>query len=239
MPAYNKAWVWRGDRLWYDRWRQVLEIRPDFVQIVSWNDFGESHYVGPIFEPGIPQSANADARSYVEGYPHEAWLETLPFHIAAYKHAMHPDKPAPVVRKGEDRVVFWYRTARASKGATRATGNHSASLINTGAYQQHYLAPDMVEDRIFAIALLSKPGDISIAIGDYAASRESNLPAGISFASRPFDGQTGKVTVRSSSGCFGVGTSIYNEPADGVANFNAWVGCAKLTASTGDPKNAR
>ena len=23
LPAYNKAWVWRGDSLWFDRWQQV------------------------------------------------------------------------------------------------------------------------------------------------------------------------------------------------------------------------
>ena len=23
LPAYNKAWVWRGDSMWYDRWQQV------------------------------------------------------------------------------------------------------------------------------------------------------------------------------------------------------------------------
>ena len=23
LPAYGKAWVWRGDGLWWDRWQQV------------------------------------------------------------------------------------------------------------------------------------------------------------------------------------------------------------------------
>lgn len=27
-------WVWRGDDLWADRWAQVLEIQPEFVQCV-------------------------------------------------------------------------------------------------------------------------------------------------------------------------------------------------------------
>jgi len=27
-----KAWVWRGDDLWADRWAQVLEVQPEYVQ---------------------------------------------------------------------------------------------------------------------------------------------------------------------------------------------------------------
>jgi len=40
LPGYGKNWVWRGDDLWYDRWQQVLEISPEFVEIITWNDYG-------------------------------------------------------------------------------------------------------------------------------------------------------------------------------------------------------
>ena len=26
------TWVWRGDDLWADRWEQVMEVNPDFVE---------------------------------------------------------------------------------------------------------------------------------------------------------------------------------------------------------------
>ena len=39
VPAWNKNWLWRGDDLWYDRWSQVLQLQPEFVQIISWNDW--------------------------------------------------------------------------------------------------------------------------------------------------------------------------------------------------------
>ncbi len=41
MPGYNKDWMWSGNDLWHDRWLQVLYLQPEFVQIISWNDFGE------------------------------------------------------------------------------------------------------------------------------------------------------------------------------------------------------
>jgi hypothetical protein len=26
----------------------VWNVKPEFVQIISWNDYGESHYIGPL-----------------------------------------------------------------------------------------------------------------------------------------------------------------------------------------------
>lgn len=46
----DKNWLWRGDDLWYDRWQQVLYLAPEFVEIISWNDYGESHYIGLSYD---------------------------------------------------------------------------------------------------------------------------------------------------------------------------------------------
>jgi hypothetical protein len=43
LPNYNKNWVWRGDDLWYDRWQEIFSSKPEFVEIITWNDYGESH----------------------------------------------------------------------------------------------------------------------------------------------------------------------------------------------------
>lgn len=52
LPGYGKNWLWRGDDLWHDRWQEVLSVRPEFVEIISWNDYSESHYIGPLHEGG-------------------------------------------------------------------------------------------------------------------------------------------------------------------------------------------
>ena len=206
---------------------EALELKPQFIEIVTWNDYGESHYISPIREAGIPQSDGADARPYVEGYSHTGWMETLPYQIAAYKHAFNPSKyPAPKVNPGEDKMVYWYRASPASAGTTEATGNDCPSAINTGGYQTSHPIDQILEDEIFAIVLLSKPGSASIAVGGNAPVKIRGLKAGINFVSRPFDGQFGEVKVRSSSGLRGAGKAITAEPWGGIANFNAWVGCA-------------
>ena len=40
LPRWKKNWLWRGDNLWYDRWQEVVTIQPEWVQIISWNDYG-------------------------------------------------------------------------------------------------------------------------------------------------------------------------------------------------------
>jgi hypothetical protein len=49
--SYSKNWVFPSDLLWHDRWRQILQFKQHFVEIISWNDYGESHYIGPLSSP--------------------------------------------------------------------------------------------------------------------------------------------------------------------------------------------
>lgn len=39
----------QDDNLYIDRWMKLISMpdQPDFIQIISWNDYGESHYIGP------------------------------------------------------------------------------------------------------------------------------------------------------------------------------------------------
>lgn len=190
---------------------------PEFVEIATWNDYGESHYIGPIVDAGIPTGA----ASYVDGYSHTAWLETLPYQIAAYKHAYNVANAAPSV--DSSKIVYWYRTSPASAGSTDQTGNDCSSSINTGGYQTCYPITDILEDEVFAIVLASSAGTASITIGGSTTSFP--IVAGNNFISKSFDGNTGTVSV-SLGDISGSGTAITAQPASGVANYNAWVGCA-------------
>lgn len=45
---YNKNWAWASTDLWYQRWKQAIALQiqvdftpPEFIEIISWNDFGE------------------------------------------------------------------------------------------------------------------------------------------------------------------------------------------------------
>ncbi|KAF2161911.1 glycoside hydrolase family 71 protein [Zasmidium cellare ATCC 36951] len=214
-----KAWVWRGDSAWSLRWNQTLQIVPEFVEIATWNDYGESHYIGPIVSAGIPSGAER----YVENYPHTGWLETLPYQIAAYKHAYSAANPTPSVAAGEEKIVYWYRTSPASAGSTNATGNYCPSPYNAGAYQSCVPITDILEDEVFAIVLASQAGTASITIG--GSTSTFSVSSGNNFVRKAFQGNTGVVSVGMGS-VSGSGVEITAAPASGIANYNAWVGCA-------------
>ncbi|GFZ45246.1 hypothetical protein JCM24511_02972 [Saitozyma sp. JCM 24511] len=75
--AFNK-WVTscpdRSDDLLYPtRWQQLLDLprdaSPEIIQVISWNDFGESHYIAPI------RGAQPGSEAWTEGMEHEAFRE--------------------------------------------------------------------------------------------------------------------------------------------------------------------
>jgi len=49
--TYSKNWVFPSDLLWYNRWMDILTLAPQYVEIITWNDYGESHYIGPLSSP--------------------------------------------------------------------------------------------------------------------------------------------------------------------------------------------
>ncbi|ETW78345.1 glycoside hydrolase family 71 protein [Heterobasidion irregulare TC 32-1] len=70
--SWNKNWIYRGDDwLLARRWEYIMSIRDevDIIQIISWNDYGESHYIGPI------KGAQPNSEAWVNGFPHLPWLK--------------------------------------------------------------------------------------------------------------------------------------------------------------------
>jgi hypothetical protein len=86
LPGYKKNWVWNGDHLWYERWEQVLYLQPEWVEIISRNDYGESHYISPLHENAMAAFEIGNAPyNYVMAYMHEGWQDFLPYVIDLYK----------------------------------------------------------------------------------------------------------------------------------------------------------
>ncbi|KAL8757831.1 MAG: hypothetical protein Q9184_004112 [Pyrenodesmia sp. 2 TL-2023] len=212
MPDYNKNWVWRGDDMWHERWQQVFKLQPDFVEIITWNDYGESHYIGPLTNAsGIPEGS----RRYVENMPHDHWLDVLPYYIAAYKSGT-----APAVRT--DKAQLWYRLSPAAAGSNGGT-------VGNAPWELPKDANAVVQDRVFFTALVKEPSTVSVQIGTTAADTFQVASAGLFHSSVPFKGRTGKVTLTVSRDGRAVmpvvtGAAIVASPPNGLTNYNAWVG---------------
>ncbi|PYI33812.1 alpha-1,3-glucanase/mutanase [Aspergillus indologenus CBS 114.80] len=228
MPGYDKNWLWRGDDLWYTRWEQALYLAPEFIVIISWNDFGESHYIGPIVDS---HNSLADSMytafetgdapyNYVEGFDHSGWRQFLPYVIDLYKY-----NETNIDKEG---LVTWYRLNAAGACPDGGTTGNTVSQL-----QLEHWPKDIVQDKIFFSALLGQAGDISVTIGGVnVGATWTNTPSGgvgIYHGSVSFEGHSGSVviSVTGSTGTITVGGQDISSgcwEGDQVENWNAWVG---------------
>ncbi|EIW76482.1 glycoside hydrolase family 71 protein [Coniophora puteana RWD-64-598 SS2] len=197
-------WVEYSDTLWDYRWQQALEVQPDIVEIVTWNDYAESHYIGDI-NPNV--NLGTEAPLYVDGFVHAAWRDVAQYYISWYKTGAQPSI-------SDEEVVFWYRAY--PKGVTCSTGSLPRNA-------------DFPADAVFAIAMLGSPATLTLAIG----SQETNwsAPAGLSMGYVPFpteDAQIPYIEVsRDGTKVFdGYGSMYVNQTGCDYYNFNPFVGKA-------------
>ncbi|PYH89995.1 hypothetical protein BO71DRAFT_463829 [Aspergillus ellipticus CBS 707.79] len=212
MPGYDKNWLWRGDDLWYERWEQAIYLDPEFIEIISWNDFGESHYIGPIVDSHNELAdsmytafGTGDAPyNYVEAFDHSGWRQFLPYVIDLYKQNL--------TDVGQEGLVAWYRLNEAGACADGGTTGNTVSQL-----QLEYWPKEIVQDKVFFSAL----GGVGIYHGSVSFSGYS----GDVVVSVTASG--GTITVEGqdiSSGC---------SEGDQVENWNSWVGYT-MGESVGD-----
>ena len=212
-----KNWLWRGDDLWHDRWQQVFDVKPQLVEILTWNDYGESHYVGPLPPDAIASQSMPEGSWYANYMPHNAWLNDLPYYIAQYKGQSMPD---------QSHVTIWYRLNPSTACSSDGT------LCNTATQGQTTTNPQECDvDSIFFTAFVpsSATATVKITIGGGSPITVTATSPGIFHSSVPFNGQTGdvSVSVTASDGtslgpvsCPAITTDCQN----GNVNWNAWVG---------------
>jgi len=196
-------WVEQSDELWKYRWEQAIsDVKPDIVEIVTWNDYGESHYISDI----NPKVNLGDlAPNYVNGFDHGAWRIMAQYYISWYKTGT-----APNITK--DQVVYWYRAF--PKAITCSEGDLPRNS-------------DFPADAVFAYSMLSSPATVVLTVGDNSMSFD--VSAGVAIGSVPFSTEDGQLpvisimrngaTVKSGTGAKAISTSSCP-----YYNFNPLVG---------------
>jgi glucan endo-1,3-alpha-glucosidase len=105
-PTYGN-WYRRGEQNLEYRFGQVLNLQPDFVELQTWNDAGESHYMGNSWPEPID---GTNIGTYTANYSHTAYWEILPAFIQAYKDgAANTDTMYPTNGKSAQ-GAFWHHT---------------------------------------------------------------------------------------------------------------------------------
>lgn len=72
QSTLNKNFIYSSDEhLFATRWEKLMSIRDsvDIVEIISWNDYGESHYVGPSNTGAAPAGT-----TWLDGFDHTGEL---------------------------------------------------------------------------------------------------------------------------------------------------------------------
>lgn len=218
LPVFHKNWLWKGDNSWYDRWVQIWWYKPEFVEIISWNDYGESHYIGPLYDNAMSAFDIGKAPfNYATGMPHDGWRLILPFVIDMYKLGT-----ATVQQEG---VVGWYRLTPATACKDGSTSGNTASQL-----QVEFPPAQVMEDAIFFSAVLASHADVSVTVGGVS------LPAtwtytpdggiGIYHGSVSFSGHTGAVSIsvvrNGATVATFTGAAISTDCPNILTNWNAW-----------------
>ncbi|MCJ1434264.1 hypothetical protein MMC27_003631 [Xylographa pallens] len=215
LPAYSKNWLWRGDNLWHDRWQQVLEVQPDIVEILTWNDYGESHYIGPLHTENFPKGSEV----YATDNPHDAWRDLLPYYIAAYKNGNSSSIPVT-----EEKIIWSHKINPADSGSASGTvGNDPQN-----PQQTPYSPGQLNLDAINLDVIVQEPSEVTVQIGDNTPSVWQANVAGPNHFLIYWNGQTGTVTYTVSRNGQTVlsttGATITADCVNGIVNWNAVVG---------------
>ncbi|KAK1778937.1 mutanase [Copromyces sp. CBS 386.78] len=203
----------------------IMPISPidnpaDYVQIISWNEYGESHYIGPLDDKQYEAFDSTHGRApfnYVKNMAHDGWRAFLPFVISLFKTGT-----ASFNKEG---ITAWYRlnpNYACNNGGT--TGNTANQL------QYEFLPEAILKNRIFYTALLGSSANVG-GVGLYHGSVP--IPSGVtgSVVIKLLRGSTVLATITGAP----ITKSCTVSPASGIAlqNYNAWVGSALSTSTSG------
>jgi glucan endo-1,3-alpha-glucosidase len=95
-------------------------VQPDFVEVITWNDAGESHYVGNFWPEQIAGTNEGD---YADGYDHTGWQQVIKPFITAYKNGA-TDVGQIESESGAPEGAMWYRTLLTSASCASTITNY-------------------------------------------------------------------------------------------------------------------
>ncbi|KAL1597261.1 hypothetical protein SLS60_008845 [Paraconiothyrium brasiliense] len=101
---------------WYRRGEQNLEFRmaellsgenaPDMIEIQTWNDAPESHYIGNIWDE--PNAGNTEAQGWYKGFDHTGYQQVIKGFAKAW-HSCETDLASVVPTNGKSvQGAFWH-----------------------------------------------------------------------------------------------------------------------------------
>ncbi|KAK9454022.1 glycosyl hydrolase family 71-domain-containing protein [Dipodascopsis uninucleata] len=201
----------------------IMPVSPWFYSIISWNDYGESHYIGPLHSnEGLVAEYGGAPFDYAADMPHDGWRSILPYLIERYKMGVPPTITSDI-------VVVWYRKTPIVEC------NANGTVCNNPSYQEPFLPQECLQDKIFFQALLGSRATVNVSIGNFSKVFDVRK-RGLYFNSLPFQGYFGEVEVSVWYGNLAgpkVSGPIISPSCENreFGNFNVWVGSSESSLS--------
>ena len=145
------------------QWNSIITNQPDWVEIVTWNDWNESSYISGVDDPG--KYNGSDSLQTLKRHSHVGYLELSKRYIAWYKTGKEP-----AIER--DAVFYSYRTH--SKDLVAKRTNDAPVMWFLGDCQ----------DVIYTTCTLTSPAVLEVKSG--ALSSTNVLPSGMSHVRVPF-----------------------------------------------------
>ncbi|KAF8627473.1 hypothetical protein AX17_006285 [Amanita inopinata Kibby_2008] len=162
--SYDKNFIYVSDQhLYIKRWESLIAARDqvDIVQILTWNDYGESDYIGPV------KGAQPNSEAWVNGLDHTAWLHMTRYYALAFKTGSYP----PVET---DQLYMWARTHAAQ---AQATDDPVGCPTNS----------ELAQDAVWVVVMATEPSTVLLCTDPnrFKDQKTFDVPAGITRLSVP------------------------------------------------------
>jgi len=202
-----KNWYLRGDDwLINTRWNEIISMRDQltFVEMVTWNDYGESDYYGPI------EGAQPEGTTWANNFPHTAWFDMSEYYITAFKTGSYP-----AITK--DVIYFWARPHPAAATAS------SDPLPKPSGFS-------WAEDSMWAAVFATSQATVTLQCG--SSSSTFTVSTGVTTLKIPLAaGEMSVKMVRNARTIIDETAQNYTYVLNPVLyNYNAWVGSATASA---------
>ncbi|KAF5333803.1 hypothetical protein D9758_015240 [Tetrapyrgos nigripes] len=162
INTYAKRWEALVDSAFPTNDSPSNPLNIDTIQIISWNDYGESHYIGPI--KGA-QPTESEAWTSLGRGDGASWFPLTFYYTSAFKNGgQYPD----------EKLVIWSRT-------------HSVQA-QVGDPVGEVTGRELVEDTVWAITLLADPANVTFEVYAYTDTPSSSNDI---ISSRTFSVQAG------------------------------------------------
>ncbi|KAI0670819.1 glycoside hydrolase [Trametes maxima] len=201
--SYNKNFIYdTDDHLYARRWETVIANRDkvDIVQLLTWNDFGESHYIGPI-QGNLPTGAAA----WANDFDHQGFLALTSYFAQWFKTGTEPAVT-------NDQLVMW---ARPHPKHAQASNDPLPPPTNF----------ELTQDQLWAVVLATAPGTVTLATAD-CVSQQFSVQRGLNKVNMTLTpgGYMRGTLERNGATVIDLKPSGYKfDPNPAVYNFNAFV----------------